>query len=70
MTQQGVVNRLNQYFNLRQMVNLCWNGLDRYIFDSVSKSQHLTFIFSKLKAQYQKKQTKKRKSNSKQLKLN
>ena len=53
------------------MVNLCWNGLDRYIFDSVSKSQHLTFIFSKLKAQYQKnktkkkKQTKKRKSNSK-----
>ena len=76
MTQQGVVNRLNQYFNLRQMVNLCWNGLDRYIFDSVSKSQHLTFIFSKLKAQYQKnktkkkRQTKKRKSNSKQLKLN
>ena len=47
------------------MVNLCWNGLDRYIFDSVSKSQHLTFIFSKLKAQYQKNKTKKRKSNSK-----
>ena len=45
------------------MVNLCWNGLDRYIFDSVSKSQHLTFIFSKLKAQYQKNKTKKKKTN-------
>lgn len=44
------------------MVNLCWNGLDRYIFDSVSKSQHLTVIFSKLKAQYQKNKTKKKKN--------
>ena len=48
------------------MVTLCWNGLDRYIFDSVSKSQHLTFIFSKLKAQYQKNKTKKKNKQRKE----